>query len=152
LLTCILAPAPKIAAVKQVTKYTFIEDRRLRYPVQALCRGLEIHPSDFYAWLINPLSHRAKVVVFVAIERSIKTYEPQDFKLSETIREKITTEIEIYRSRKEGKADVFNYIELFYNPTRHHRNNNDLSLMEYEKNYYHANYFKIILLLLCYLF
>jgi transposase InsO family protein len=90
--------------------------------------------------------------VFVAIERSIKTYEPQDFKLSEAIREKTTTEVEIYRSRKEDKADVFNYIELFYNPTRRHRNNNDLSPMEYEKNYYHANHFKILLLLLCYLF
>ena len=42
----------------------------------------------------------------------------------------------IYRSREEGKADVFNYIELFYNPTRRHGNNNDLSPMEYEKNYF----------------
>jgi putative transposase len=39
-----------------------------------------------------------------------------------------------YRSREEGKADVLNYIELFYNPTQWHGNNNDLSPMEYEKN------------------
>jgi putative transposase len=42
----------------------------------------------------------------------------------------------IYRSGEEGKANVFNYIELFYNPTRRHGNNNDLSPMEYEKNYF----------------
>ena len=42
----------------------------------------------------------------------------------------------VYRSREEGKADVFNYIELFYNSTRRHGNNNDLSPMEYEKNYF----------------
>ncbi len=41
----------------------------------------------------------------------------------------------IYRTREEGKADVFNYIELFYNSTRRHGNNNDVSPMEYEKNY-----------------
>ncbi len=42
----------------------------------------------------------------------------------------------IYRIREEGKADVFNYIELFYNSTRRHGNNNDVSLIEYEKNYF----------------
>jgi putative transposase len=33
----------------------------------------------------------------------------------------------IHRSREESKADVFNYISLFYNSTRRHGNNNDLS-------------------------
>jgi len=42
----------------------------------------------------------------------------------------------IYRTRDEGKADVFNYIELFYNSTRRHGNNNGVSPMEYEKNYF----------------
>ena len=42
----------------------------------------------------------------------------------------------IYRTREEGKADIFNYIELFYNSTRRHGNNNDLSPVEYEKNYF----------------
>jgi putative transposase len=37
-----------------------------------------------------------------------------------------------YRSREKGKADVLNYIELFYNPTQRHGNNNDSSPMEYE--------------------
>jgi transposase len=34
---------------------------------------------------------------------------------------------------KQTSSDVFNSIELFYNPTRRHGNNNDLSPMEYEK-------------------
>ncbi|MFP6791544.1 MAG: IS3 family transposase [Thalassolituus sp.] len=42
----------------------------------------------------------------------------------------------IYRTREEGKADIFNYIELFYNSTRRHGNNNDLSPRDYEKNYF----------------
>ena len=42
----------------------------------------------------------------------------------------------IYRTREEGKQDIFNYIELFYNSTRRHGNNNDLSPAEYEKNYF----------------
>jgi len=42
----------------------------------------------------------------------------------------------IYRTREEGKLDVFNYIELFYNSTRRHGNNGDLSPMEYESNYF----------------
>lgn len=42
----------------------------------------------------------------------------------------------IYHTREEGKADIFNYIELFYNSTRRHGNNNDLSPMEFERNYF----------------
>ncbi|WP_173391449.1 IS3 family transposase [Thalassolituus oleivorans] len=42
----------------------------------------------------------------------------------------------IYRTREEGKADIFNYIELFYNSTRRHGNNSDLSPRDYENNYF----------------
>ena len=31
-------------------------------------------------------------------------------------------------ARETAKPDVFNYIELFYNPTRRHGNNADLSI------------------------
>ena len=41
----------------------------------------------------------------------------------------------IYKNREEGKRDVFNYIELFYNPVRRHGNNGNLSPVEFEKNY-----------------
>ena len=40
-------------------KYTFIKARLKQYPVAAMCRVLEIHPSGFYAWLKQPESKRA---------------------------------------------------------------------------------------------
>jgi len=40
----------------------------------------------------------------------------------------------IYRDRAEGKHDVFDYIELFYNPKWRHGNNGNLSPMDYERN------------------
>lgn len=42
----------------------------------------------------------------------------------------------IYKTRNEGRAEVFNYIELFYNPVRRHGNNDGLSPVEYEKQYF----------------
>lgn len=42
----------------------------------------------------------------------------------------------IYRDRAEGKRDVFDYIELFYNPKRRHGNNGNLSPVAYENNYF----------------
>lgn len=42
----------------------------------------------------------------------------------------------IYKTREEARQDIFNYIELFYNSSRRHGNNNDLSPMEFEKNYF----------------
>lgn len=42
----------------------------------------------------------------------------------------------VYASRDEGKQDVFDYIELFYNPVRRHGNNQNLSPVQYEKNYF----------------
>ncbi len=42
----------------------------------------------------------------------------------------------IYANREDGKADIFNYIELFYNPVRRHGYNDGLSPAEFEKNYF----------------
>ena len=39
----------------------------------------------------------------------------------------------IYKTREEARADVFDYIELFYNRRRRHGNNDGLSPMEYER-------------------
>ena len=43
---------------------------------------------------------------------------------------------QIYKTRTDAKADIFNYIEMFYNPKRRHGNNNQLSPVEFEKKYY----------------
>jgi hypothetical protein len=38
-----------------------------------------------------------------------------------------------YRIRKEARKDVFDYIEMFYNPKRKHTRNRILSLVEFER-------------------
>jgi len=42
----------------------------------------------------------------------------------------------IYKTRNEARADIFNYIEFFYNPMRRHGNNNGLPPMQFEKQYF----------------
>jgi putative transposase len=39
----------------------------------------------------------------------------------------------VYRSRDEARQDVFDYIEMFYNPKRKHVRNGMLSRVEFEK-------------------
>ena len=41
----------------------------------------------------------------------------------------------IYPTRDEARADIFDYIELFYNSKRRHGFNNQLSPVEYEQRY-----------------
>ena len=41
-------------------KYAFVAEHRPQFSVRTMCRCLCIHPSGFYAWVKNPLSHRAR--------------------------------------------------------------------------------------------
>lgn len=41
----------------------------------------------------------------------------------------------IYKNREEARKDIFNYIEMFYNPVRRHGYNDNLSPMEFENKY-----------------
>ena len=41
-----------------------------------------------------------------------------------------------YKTRDEAKADVFNYIEFFYNFKRRHGTNNGVSPHDFEKVYF----------------
>ena len=41
----------------------------------------------------------------------------------------------VYKTRAEAKTDVFDYIEMFYNPKRRHSSNDLLSPVEYERRY-----------------
>ena len=40
-----------------------------------------------------------------------------------------------YITRKEARQHVFDYIEMFYNPKRRYSHANDLSPVEFEKQY-----------------
>jgi len=41
-----------------------------------------------------------------------------------------------YKSRDEARQDIFDYIEMFYNPVRRHGYNDNLSPVEFEKQYF----------------
>jgi len=41
-------------------RYAFIEEHRPVFSIRAMCRGLRVHPSGFYAWLKSPFCKRAK--------------------------------------------------------------------------------------------
>ncbi|GHC16428.1 putative transposase [Aidingimonas halophila] len=41
----------------------------------------------------------------------------------------------IYSTRETARSDVFDYIEMFYNPRRRHGTSNGLSPVEYERRY-----------------
>lgn len=40
--------------------YEFIKAHRLEYSVQMMCRTLEVAPSGYYAWLLQPVSNRGQ--------------------------------------------------------------------------------------------
>lgn len=42
----------------------------------------------------------------------------------------------IYKTREDARRDVFDYIEMFYNPVRRHGNNGNLSPVEFERQYF----------------
>jgi len=42
----------------------------------------------------------------------------------------------IYKTRDQAKADIFNYIEFFYNPKRRHSTNDGISPKLYEEKYF----------------
>jgi putative transposase len=42
----------------------------------------------------------------------------------------------IYKTRAEERADILNYIEIFYNPKKRCGSNSMLSPVEYEKKHY----------------
>ena len=42
----------------------------------------------------------------------------------------------IYTSREEARCDVFDYIEMFYNPKRRHSHANGMPPVDYEKLYF----------------
>lgn len=42
----------------------------------------------------------------------------------------------IYATRDEARQEIFDYIEMFYNPKRRHSCSNDMSPVDYEKHYF----------------
>lgn len=44
-----------------------------------------------------------------------------------------------YATREQARADVFDYIEMFYNPKQRHSHAQQLSPIEFEKRYFLKN-------------
>ena len=42
----------------------------------------------------------------------------------------------MFRTRADARHAIFNYIELFYNPTRRHTHNDRIAPTVYEQNYF----------------
>jgi putative transposase len=42
----------------------------------------------------------------------------------------------VYATREEAQANIFDYIEMFYNPVRRHGHNNGLSPVQFEKLFF----------------
>ena len=42
----------------------------------------------------------------------------------------------LFKTRAEARAEIFDYIWFFHNPKRHHGDNDELSPMKYEKQYF----------------
>ena len=78
-------------------------------------------------------------MLFMATERSVTTCNLQEKAVVESFLQRLKRERgkkRIHWDRAEAKYDVFDYIELFYNPTRRHGDNRNLLSMDYEENYF----------------
>lgn len=108
-----------------------------------MCRVLCVSRSGYYLWLKAKPSPRTlenrHIVsrIKASWEESGKVYgyrKIHEDLLEEMKKEKIRRRV--YQTRNEARADIFDYIELFYNPTRRHGGSNKLSPIKFEMNYF----------------
>jgi len=96
---------------------------------QRIDRELAISALLMAVWRRRP---EQEVLVHSDQGSQFSSYDWQDF-LREN-RERIRRKT--YVDREEARQDVFDYIEMFYNPKRRHSFNNGLSPVECEKQYF----------------
>ena len=53
-----MSKKPETSAVRR--KYEFIKSNQKEHSVQRMCLFLDVAPSGYYAWLIRPVSDRAR--------------------------------------------------------------------------------------------
>jgi putative transposase len=124
--------------------YEFIKAHRREYPVETMCRVLEVAPSGYYEWLHTPVSNRAleDARLLRLIRASYKASHgiygaPRIFlDLREAgemcSKHRVERIMRVYRNRDLATADISEYIEFFYNPTRRHSYLGGVSPEEFE--------------------
>jgi transposase InsO family protein len=85
-------------------KYRFVADHSNRFPVRTMCHLLGASSSGYYEWRFRPMSDRAI----------------EDRRLLPLIRASYAASSGVYKMRDLARADIFDYIEVFYNRTRRH--------------------------------
>lgn len=90
-------------------------DRGSQYTSEQFQRLMADHGV---VWLDEPIRQRCDNAAMESFFSSLKSER---------------TASKIYRSRNEAKADVFDYIERFYNPKRRHSTIGYMSPMEFER-------------------
>lgn len=50
---------PTLHAIRTRRAYQFIKAHRREYPIEVMCRLLDVAPSGYYEWLKKPVSDRA---------------------------------------------------------------------------------------------
>jgi len=49
---------------------------------------------------------------------------------------KRVTKRKVYSTRNDAKTEIFNFIEMFYNPIKHHSHTGEVSPVRFEENYF----------------
>jgi len=88
-------------------EFGFVARHRGAWPVGMMCEALGVSRSGFYGWLVRPPSQCS--------------------------RDDERTARKTYRTRSQAKADVFDYIERFYNPRRQHSTIGYVSPVQFEQ-------------------
>ena len=94
----------------------------------ALRSGLPVHQQDWQNFL---KAHGIVCSMKTAWQLSRQRRDGKLFPVTQTRRIKR----KIYNTQDEARSDVFDYIEMFYNPKRRHSANGGVSPVEFEKRY-----------------
>ncbi len=121
-------------------KFGFVTKHRGAWPVNLMCEALGVSRGGFYAWLARPRSRRSlddEKLGAQGITCSMsRAGEVWDNSAMESFFSSMKTERiarRVYRSREQARADVFDYIERFYNPMRWHSTLGYVSPVQFEQ-------------------
>ena len=113
-------------------KFGFMAKHRGAWPVAMMCGALGVSRSGFYAWLGRPRSRRSQVDEVLASQGRRGLGQLRHGELLEFTEDRANRQKGV-RSREQARADVFDYIERFYNPTRRHSTMGYVSPIDFEK-------------------